>query len=112
MFFAGDTAQTIAKGVGARFCDLRKIFSNLDYEVPKIVQLTKNYRSHGRILDVANSVVDLIELFFPKTIDKLQKEESELNGMVPLVVMPLDNHTLRTLFMGANMYSEASGSSG
>ena len=37
VFFAGDTAQTIAKGVGARFLDLRYIFSNLSFEVPKIV---------------------------------------------------------------------------
>jgi hypothetical protein len=95
--------------VGARFLDLRHIFANVDYETPKIVQLTKNYRSHGRILDVANSVVDLIELFFPKTIDKLQKEESELSGMIPLVIMPLDNRSLRTLFMGASIYSNATG---
>ena len=90
VFFAGDTAQTIAKGVGARFLDLRHIFSGLDFEVPRIVQLTTNYRSHGRILDLANSVVSLIELFFPKTIDKLVKEESDKDGMKPLVIMPLD----------------------
>lgn len=90
VFFAGDTAQTIAKGVSARFLDLRNIFYNLEYNVPKIVQLNKNYRSHGKILDLANSVVNLIELFFPKTIDKLAKEESDLDGMKPLVIMPLD----------------------
>jgi predicted ribonuclease YlaK len=27
VFFAGDTAQTIAKGVGARFLDLRNLFT-------------------------------------------------------------------------------------
>ena len=63
--------------------------------VPKIIQLTKNYRSHGRILDVANSVVNLIELFFPKTIDKLIKEESDSDGM-----------KLRTLFTGTSMTSD------
>jgi ATP-dependent exoDNAse (exonuclease V) beta subunit len=106
VFFAGDTAQTIAKGVGARFLDLRHIFSTLDYEVPKIVQLTTNYRSHGRILDLANSVVSLIELFFPKTIDKLVKEESETDGMKPVVIMPLDARQMRSLFTGASMTSD------
>jgi len=37
VFFAGDTAQTIAKGVGARFLDLREIFLQLDFKVPQII---------------------------------------------------------------------------
>jgi len=45
--------------------------------VPQIIQLSRNYRSHGRILDLANSVVTLIELLFPKTIDRLVKEDSD-----------------------------------
>ena len=36
--------------------------------------MTKNFRSHSRILDLANSIVSLVELLFPKTIDKLKKE--------------------------------------
>ena len=103
VFFAGDTAQTIAKGVGARFLDLRHIFYNLDWAVPKIVQLTTNYRSHGKILDLANSVVSLVELFFPKTIDKLSKEESDKDGMKPVVIMPLEGKQLRALFTGTSM---------
>ena len=55
---------------------------------------------------MANSVVNLIELFFPNTIDKLAKEESELDGMKPLVVMPLDDRQLRTLLTGANLTVE------
>ncbi|CDW72543.1 lupus brain antigen [Stylonychia lemnae] len=106
VFFAGDTAQTIAKGVGARFLDLRHIFSSLNVEVPKIVQLATNYRSHGKILDLANSVVSLIELFFPKTIDKLVKEESDKDGMKPLVIMPLDGRQMRNLFAGTSMTSD------
>jgi len=34
VFFAGDTAQTIAKGVGFRFFDLKKVFQNKDIAVP------------------------------------------------------------------------------
>jgi hypothetical protein len=68
--------------------------------VPQIIQLSRNYRSHGRILDLANSVVSLIELLFPKTIDKLVKEDSDKDGMKPLVIMPLDPYHLRTFFTG------------
>ena len=46
-YFAGDTAQTIAKGVGARFSDLSSLFKDLGTQV---IQLTTNYRSHGQIL--------------------------------------------------------------
>ena len=72
------------------------------------MQLTKNYRSHGRILDLANSVVSLIELLFPKTIDKLVKEESEQDGLKPLVIMPLDPYHLKTFFTGTAV-TQASG---
>jgi len=76
VFFCGDTAQTITKGVGFRFYDLKEIFSNKKVEIPSVIQLTKNYRSHAKILDLANSIVDVIECFFPQTIDKLQRESS------------------------------------
>lgn len=33
VFFAGDTAQTIAKGVGARFSDLQQLFKQLSISV-------------------------------------------------------------------------------
>ena len=81
IFFCGDTAQTIAKGVGFRFYDLKAVFShNKDIHVPVVLQLTKNWRSHNKILGLANSVISLIELVFPKTIDKLKREESEIDG--------------------------------
>jgi ATP-dependent exoDNAse (exonuclease V) beta subunit len=95
VFFSGDTAQTIAKGVGFRFFDLKQVFTRQNYDsqttfqVPKVLQLVKNFRSHARILDLANSVVSLLELLFPKTIDKLQKESSDNDGPRPLVI---DHH--------------------
>lgn len=33
VYFAGDTAQTIAKGVGARFSDLQSLLSHFDTKV-------------------------------------------------------------------------------
>jgi superfamily I DNA/RNA helicase len=79
VFYSGDTAQTIAKGIGFRFCDLRNLFDerqfgqSLNLKKPVVKQLSINFRSHNNILQLANSVVSLIELLFPKTIDKLKK---------------------------------------
>lgn len=94
IFFSGDTAQTIAKGIGFRFYDLKQVFSRTNYDlnymnsfqVPKVLQLTKNFRSHSRILDMANSIVSLLELCFPLTIDKLMKEQSDLEGPKPIII--------------------------
>lgn len=59
-------------------------YTNL--QLPKVLYLAKNFRSHARILDLANSVVGLVELLFPLTIDKLAKETSDLHGPKPLII--------------------------
>ncbi len=79
VFYSGDTAQTIAKGVGFRFCDLKSLFDpqvfsySLKLKKPIVKQLTINFRSHNNILQLANSLVSALEILFPKTIDKLKK---------------------------------------
>ena len=60
------------------------------FQAPKVLQLTKNFRSHARILNMANSVVSLIELCFPLTIDKLIKESSDLDGPKPIIIDDAD----------------------
>ena len=45
-----------------------------------------NFRSHNQILDLANSIISTIELMFPDSIDKLQKERSTKDGMKPIIV--------------------------
>ena len=87
-FFAGDTAQTIERGIGFRFCDLQTLFH---YEKqlndkPQIFQLTNNYRSHSGILNLASHVVELIEHFFPLTIDKLKKDRGMYKGPTPVIL--------------------------
>ena len=51
-FLAGDSAQTIARGIGFRFVDLRSLFHNVpgSFPVPKPYTLTTNYRSHCGVL--------------------------------------------------------------
>jgi superfamily I DNA/RNA helicase len=92
VFYSGDTAQTIAKGVGFRFCDLKSLFDqklfdrSLNLAKPTVKQLTVNFRSHNNILQMANSVITCLEILFPKTIDKLNKERSDLKGPKPMIL--------------------------
>ena len=96
VFYSGDTAQTIAKGVGFRFGDLKNLFDQRQFDAslklsrPVVKQLTINFRSHNNILQLANSVVSSIEILFPKTIDRLKKEISNLNGPKPMIVAEKD----------------------
>jgi len=66
IFYSGDTAQTIAKGVGFRFCDLKSLFNphvftgSLTLKNPVIKHLTVNFRSHNNILQLANSIVSAL----------------------------------------------------
>ncbi|CAD8176793.1 unnamed protein product [Paramecium octaurelia] len=92
LFFSGDTAQNIAKGVGFRFQDLKSLFRkpeityNAKQNDLKIHQLTINFRSHNNILQLANCLVSILEIFFPNTIDKLKKERSNISGPKPILV--------------------------
>jgi superfamily I DNA/RNA helicase len=75
--FGGDTAQTIASGVGFRFQDLRALFYDRFIEkdktkhIPPISFLTQNYRSHSGILQLGNSVLELLFDRFPESVDKI-----------------------------------------
>ena len=72
LMLAGDTAQSIAVGVGFRFTDLRQIFYNsFGGKDPELLQLTHNYRSHSGILRLAACVVELLYFFFGDSLDKL-----------------------------------------
>ena len=75
--------------------------------MPKVLQLTKNFRSHSRILDLANSVVSLLELCFPMTIDKLMKESSDLEGPRPIVIDHASNDQLGQLLGQLQIWGRA-----
>src|SRR5438046_2508082 len=53
---------------------------------PKLFDLNINYRSHNGILQLATSVVELIQDFFPNSIDQLSSERSEVDGPQPIIV--------------------------
>ena len=108
IFYSGDTAQTIAKGVGFRFCDLKSLFNpkifagSLEIKPPVLKHLTVNFRSHNNILQLANSIVSCLEILFPKTIDRLKKEISDLHGPKPILLSSGDEQLLFNVLCGVD----------
>lgn len=72
--------------------------------------MVKNFRSHARILDLANSVVNLLEVIFPKTIDKLMKEISDLDGAKPIVIDTVDSEKFKDLLNKYLVWGDSSDS--
>ncbi len=90
MFYTGDTAQSIMRGIAFRFEDLRSIYHGLNKRFPEIKvpsapkRLILNYRSHSSVLKLAGSIIDLIEEFFKNSIDHLPKDKGLLRGPKPV----------------------------
>ena len=83
LFLCGDSAQTIARGVGFRFKDLRTIWKQLglgDRTPPKPKSLLHNYRSHQGCLRLAAAVVRVIYRLFPNSIDNLPPDAGVRKG--------------------------------
>ena len=72
-FLAGDTAQTIARGVGFRFSELKTLFNEMNQEyqeedakaqrvirTPSPYSLPTSYRSHVGVLRLASAVVEVL----------------------------------------------------
>ncbi|KAJ3213538.1 hypothetical protein HDU67_002786 [Dinochytrium kinnereticum] len=107
LMFAGDTAQTIARGSAFRFQDLSSmIYRSLEKRggrefaqrhQPRQFQLTRNYRSHDGILRLAASILDLIHTFFPNSIDNLARDIGAVDGPPPVCFLGKDED-LREVF--------------
>ena len=113
LFFTGDTAQSIMRGIAFRFNDLKSLFhhakqaagineDNHDFiRVPKkLYQLTHNYRSHAGILRLASSVVDLLLNYFPESFDRLQKDEGLFEGPKPVLLESCSPTDLALILQG------------
>ncbi|PWA72412.1 uvrD-like Helicase, ATP-binding domain, P-loop containing nucleoside triphosphate hydrolase [Artemisia annua] len=111
--FAGDTAQTIAKGIDFRFQDIRSLFykeflstrtSELHEKglVSEIKQLKQNFRTHAGVLDLAQSVIDIMYHYYIQSIDKLEPEISLLSGEPPVLLESgKDENAIVTIFGGS-----------
>lgn len=103
MFFTGDTAQSIMRGIAFRFQDLRSCFHRIHSKVPYInvpkepLKLTINYRSHSGILKLAGSVIDLISEFFKDSIDHLPDDEGMFPGPMPVFLDSCEEKDLSLL---------------
>nr|GEX01334.1 UvrD-like helicase, ATP-binding domain, P-loop containing nucleoside triphosphate hydrolase [Tanacetum cinerariifolium] len=111
--FVGDTAQTITRGVDFRFQDIRALFykeflssrttdkqdKGLDFEIK---QLKQNFKTHVAVLNLAQSVIDIIYHYFIHSIDKLETEVSLISGEVLLLLESRhDENAIMTIFGGS-----------
>ncbi|XP_058090435.1 uncharacterized protein LOC131236918 [Magnolia sinica] len=113
--FAGDTAQTIARGIDFRFQDIRSLFykeflyglrsgskekgNEKDIRVSEIFHLNQNFRTHAGVLKLSQSVIDLLYCFFPLSIDPLSPETSLIYGEAPVLLdSGNDENAIITIF--------------
>lgn len=76
LMLAGDTAQSIAVGVGFRFVDVRQIFyEHFNCIEPDLLQLVHNYRTHAGVLRLAACVVELLYFFFSDSLDAMPPDQ-------------------------------------
>lgn len=54
-----------------------------------------NYRSHGGIVNCADSVIQLITQFWPYSIDILAKEKGIIDGLKPVFFTGWNQDTVR-----------------
>ncbi|XP_059655229.1 uncharacterized protein LOC132302410 [Cornus florida] len=112
--FAGDRAQTIARGIDFRFEDIRCLFyqefvlgsrndvtdvRKMKGQISDIFHLSQNFRTHSGVLKLAQSVVELIYHFFPLSIDILKPETSLLLGEAPVLLQFSNNeNAIKNIF--------------
>lgn len=106
-FLAGDTAQTIARGVGFRFADLRSLFNRVNEEQPALAvrtptpySLVTSYRSHAGVLRLASSVVEVLYRYFPRAIDNLGLDQGLFEGPKPKLLLVEDIAELTVMLLG------------
>jgi hypothetical protein len=106
VLLAGDTCQTIARGVGFRFEDLRSMFHEFMQDdkrikqVPTLTPLTTNYRTHNGILRAAAEIVGMLQTMFPGSIDTLKKDRGYFQGSPPFIVSSAED--VRELLIGSS----------
>ena len=104
IFFTGDTAQSIMRGVSFRFQDLRSSFYRINKSVTEVKvpqkphTLTINFRSHAGILQLARSIIDLMGTFFKGSIDDhLPEDTGMFPGPVPVLLESCEDSDLALL---------------
>nr|XP_043619846.1 TPR and ankyrin repeat-containing protein 1-like [Erigeron canadensis] len=116
--FAGDTAQTIGRGIDFRFQDIRSLFYKQFLTervtgkqekalVSEVFQLKQNFRTHAGVLELAQSVIDILYCYFAHSIDILEPETSVISGEAPVLLESSDNeNAFVTIFGGSGSGGE------
>jgi len=99
--FCGDTAQTMGRGIDFRFQDVRSIFYrkfvseseswNHDKRKGKgrisdIFVLSRNFCTNAEVLQLSQSIIEILHHFFPHSIDMLKEETGLRVVKIPLVI--------------------------
>jgi len=97
--FCGDTAQTVGRDL--RFKDVRSLFyekfvleskswnddkRNGKGRISDIFVLSQNFCSSAEVLQLSESIIELLYHFFPHSIDLLKVESSWIQEKTPLVI--------------------------
>ncbi|PWA55756.1 uvrD-like Helicase, ATP-binding domain, P-loop containing nucleoside triphosphate hydrolase [Artemisia annua] len=106
----GSHAQTIARGIDFRFQDIRSLFykeflSNRTSGkqekglVSEIFQLKQNFRTHAGVLDLTESVIEILYCYFVHSMDILEPETSLISGEAPVLLESgNDENAIVTIF--------------
>ncbi|KAF5201090.1 Tpr and ankyrin repeat-containing protein [Thalictrum thalictroides] len=116
--FSGDTAQTIARGIDFRFQDIKALFYNEfmgfrgdDKDIMKakdqrsvsdIFQLNQNFRTHAGVLNLSQSVIELLYHYFPFSVDVLGPETSLIYGEAPVLLQSGNDENAIVCIFGNN----------
>ena len=105
-FCTGDIAQTIMKGVHFRFEDLKHQFwlanKRTDLEIQS---LTQNFRSHSGILNLGQSILEILrnKEYFPFSYldGKIGHEQAVFTGSKPILLETTSLTELARLMLGS-----------
>ena len=97
---AGDPAQAIQEGVAFQFSDIRDALHRATkgrVSVEKPLQLSRNYRSDGGILDIASAVLERLEAGFPGCIGSLRPDGGLARSQNAAIWLRCDRAALKAL---------------
>ncbi|GIL86670.1 hypothetical protein Vretifemale_14923 [Volvox reticuliferus] len=95
---AGDDAISAGSRVGI----VPRRGRGLAVATPQIQQLKMNYRTHQGVLDVAALVVDVLRRYFPRQLDRLERERALFPGPHPLLLGGISSDDLAILLSGSD----------
>lgn len=102
LFFAGDPAQSVVEGVEFRFEEVRSVAYHLypddkRYIPEKPFTVTRNFRSHTGILNIAAEVLEKMFAAFPGSAKELGKDQGLFTGPRPGIFFDTGENGLKDL---------------